>query len=352
MQRYFVKTVPIYAETGDKCRKKYMEIFCNYTICCGIITKENIFIGFNTHYARTEERSFIMLLDYKKTGSVRELERRGSAEEEKIADKSRNFTKCGEVRTIPIKSILPNPNQPRREFDKAALQDLAMSIMEYGLMQPISVRQTGPFDYELIAGERRLTACKNLGMTYIPAIVMRANDTDSAILALVENIQRENLNYIEEAEAFCTLINEHGLTQEELADKLGKGQSTIANKIRILKLSPEVRKILTDNSLTERHARAMLRLPEERQQLRLLKIIIERGLNVAKTEELVDKLLKGNERPVFEPKNMRVFKDLRIFTNTIKQAVDMMKRSGIEAKASKRENEEYIEYTILIPKSE
>ena len=290
------------------------------------------------------------MLNYKRVGTVREIERSNPSDEAIASASSKNFTRFGEVRTIPIKNIMPNPHQPRREFDKAALQDLAISIMEYGLMQPITVRQTGPFDYELIAGERRMTACKSLGMTYIPAIVMRANDTDSAILALVENIQRENLNYIEEAEAFCTLITEHGLTQEELADKLGKGQSTIANKIRILRLSPEVREILTENSLTERHARALLRLPEERQQLRILKIIVERGLNVAKTEELVDKLLKGPDRPVVDTKNMRVFKDLRIFTNTIKQAVDMMKRSGIDAKAKKREDDNYIEYTIVIPK--
>lgn len=290
-----------------------------------------------------------MILENKRGRVVREIERRTNPSD--MEAESRNFTKCGEVKTIPIKNIAPNPNQPRREFDKAALQDLAISIMEYGLMQPINVRQTGPFNYELIAGERRLTACKNLGMTYIPAIVMKADDTDSAILALVENIQRENLNYIEEAEAYCTLIDEHGLTQEELADKLGKGQSTIANKIRILRLSPEVRKILTENSLTERHARAMLKLPEEKQRLRVLKIVVERGLNVSKTEELVDKLLKGSEHIQPEPKNMRVFKDLRIFTNTIKQAVDMMKRSGISAKAQKCENDRYIEYTIIIPKS-
>ena len=290
-----------------------------------------------------------MLLDYKTTGTVREINRRNPKIE--VSVQKTSFTKCVDVKTVPIADIAPNPNQPRREFDKAALQDLAISIMEYGLMQPITIRQTGPFNYELIAGERRLTACKSLGMTYIPAIVMRADDTDSAILALVENIQRENLNYIEEAEAFCTLITEHGLTQEELADKLGKSQSTIANKIRILRLSPEVRKILLENSLTERHARALLRLSEERQQLRVLKLIVDRGLNVSKTEELVDKLLRGPESVLCQPRNMRVFKDIRIFTNTIKQAVDMMRRSGIEAKAKKQENDSSIEYTIIIPKN-
>ncbi len=289
-----------------------------------------------------------MLLDYKR-GTVKEIERKSLKNEECI---NSCFTRCGEVRTVPIKNIKPNPNQPRRDFDKAALQDLCISIMEYGLLQPITVRQTGAFDYELIAGERRLTACRNLGMNYIPAIVMKVDETDSAVLALVENIQRENLNYIEEAEAFCTLITEHGLTQEELADKLGKGQSTIANKIRILKLSEKVRKILTENSLTERHARALLKLPEEKQQLRMLKIIVERGLNVAKTEELIEKLLKSPRPLSPSPKNMRTFKDIRIFTNTIRQAVDMMKRSGIDASAKKKEGEDYIEYTILIPKNE
>ncbi len=292
-----------------------------------------------------------MILDYKRQGTVRELQRKPINAE---PEHSRNFTRCGESRMIPIKNILPNPHQPRRDFDKAALQDLSISIMEYGLMQPVTVRQTGPFDYELIAGERRLTACRNLGMTYIPAIVMTASTTDSAILALVENIQRENLSYIEEAEAFCTLISEHGLTQEELADKLGKSQSTIANKIRILKLSPKVRRMLAENNLTERHARALLRLPDDRQRQKAIKLIAERGFNVAKTEELVDKLLKASaESRLAARKNHdggRVFKDVRIFNNTIRQAVDMMRRSGIEAKANKKESDDYIEYTILIPK--
>lgn len=296
-----------------------------------------------------------MIFDYKRQGTVRELERPNYKAESEFWGKSRNFARCGEVRTIPIKNITTNPHQPRQDFDQASLQDLAISIMEYGLMQPITVRQISPFDYELIAGERRLTACRNLGMAYIPAIVMTASATDSAILALVENIQRENLNYIEEAEAFANLIQEHGLTQEELADKLGKSQSTIANKIRILKLSPKIRKLLTENNLTERHARALLRLPDDRQRMRTLKLILERGLNVAKTEELVDKLLKTPIKaatPESRSGGERIFRDVRIFNNTIRQAVDMMRRSGIEAKANKKETDSCIEYTIIIPKQE
>lgn len=293
-----------------------------------------------------------MLLEYKKAGVIRELSRSKQKKEEEGLEKSRNFTRYGEIRTIPIKHIQPNPHQPRREFDQGALQDLSISIMEYGLMQPIVVRQVGPFDYELIAGERRLTACRNLGMAYIPAIIMTADTTDSAILALVENIQRENLSYLEEAEAFSNLITEHGLTQEELADKLGKSQSTIANKIRILKLSPKIREILTQHNLTERHARALLRLPEERIRLRAAKLIAERGLNVAKTEELVDKLLqsatKGKTQEREEGKT--VFRDLRIFHNTIRQAVDLMRRAGIDATANKKDHTDFVEYTILIPK--
>lgn len=293
-----------------------------------------------------------MLLDYKRQGKVRQISR-AALKEEGISPVGRSFTRCGEVRDIPIGNIKVNPHQPRKEMDPYALQDLAISIMEYGLMQPITVRQVSPFDYELIAGERRLTACKNLGMSYIPAVVMAASATDSAVLALVENIQRENLSYLEEAEAFHQLLENHGLTQEELADKLGKSQSAVANKIRILKLSPEVRELLSEHHLTERHARALLRLPDAKLQLRTVKLIIQRGLNVAKTEELIEKLIRTPVKPALEREKAgreQIFRDVRIFSNTIRQAVDMMRRSGIEAKANKTENENYIEYTIVIPK--
>lgn len=252
---------------------------------------------------------------------------------------------------LPIDSIRPNPYQPRREIEAEALGDLCASIKRYGLMQPIVVRQINACEYELIAGERRLRACKMAGKREIPAVVVRASGTDSAVMALIENIQRENLGYIEEAEAFCTLLSEHGMTQEELAARLGKNQSTIANKIRILKLSPEIRETLTKNNLSERHARALLRLPDEKSRMRVLNLIVKRGLNVMKSEELIENILAANsaqQQP--KPKNIRVFRDVRIFSNTIKQAVDMMKKSGIAAKSVRTENDEFIEYTIKIPK--
>lgn len=192
---------------------------------------------------------------------------------------------------IPIESVRPNPYQPRREPEKAALEDLSRSIRQYGLMQPIVVRQINGCDYELIAGERRLRACRMAEMERIPAIVVKASGTDSAVMALIENIQRENLGYIEEAEAFCALLSEHGMTQEELAAKLGKNQSTIANKIRILKLSPEIRRLLAENNLTERHARALLRLSDEKSRMKALNAIIRRGLNVVKSDTQLSRIL-------------------------------------------------------------
>ncbi len=254
---------------------------------------------------------------------------------------------------LPIESVRANPYQPRREIDEMALEDLCASIKQYGLMQPIVVRQINSYDYELVAGERRLRACKKVGMMQIPAVVVRANGTDSAVMALIENIQRENLGYIEEAEAFCTLLSEHGITQEDLAERLGKNQSTIANKIRILKLSPEIRRLLKENRLSERHARALLRLPDEKSKLKAIKAIINRGLNVVKSEELVENMLEQINAPKKQEKtqNIRIFKDVRIFSNTIKQAVEMMKKSGIAAQTVKTENDDYIEYNIKIPKN-
>lgn len=253
---------------------------------------------------------------------------------------------------IPIDSIRRNPYQPRKEMDKSALEELYLSIKQYGLLQPLVVRQINGRDFELVAGERRLRACRMAKMESVPAVVVRGDGTDSAVMALIENIQRENLNYMEEAEAYSTLLADHGMTQEELALRLGKSQSTVANKVRILKLSPAIRQILKEHNLTERHARAILRIPGERGQMRALERIVKKGLNVSAAEALVDEILTTrNEREGAVMNNFRVIRDVRIFSNTIRQAVDIMKRSGIDAQTSKRESEEFIEYTIKIPKS-
>ncbi len=195
------------------------------------------------------------------------------------------------ITMISIDLIRPNPYQPRRKFDNSTMDELCRSIQQYGVIQPINVRKVNNTHYELVAGERRLRAAAMAGHKEVPAIIVDIGEDDSAIMALIENLQREDLGYLEEAEGYRNLIKEHGLTQEELAQKIGKSQSTIANKIRILRLSPMVKKILSDNGLTERHARALLKIDDEQIQLKVLQKVCDRGLNVRKTEELVQKAL-------------------------------------------------------------
>ena len=256
---------------------------------------------------------------------------------------------------LSIDCVRPNPYQPRKQFGKGALEELCDSIQQYGVIQPINVRRISNNNYELVAGERRLRAAIMAGLKEIPAIVINVNDNDSAVMALIENLQREDLSYMEEAEGYNNLINEHGFTQEELAQKVGKSQSTIANKIRLLRLPPMVKKILSDNNLTERHARSLLKLHDEQLQLKVLRHVCERGLNVKKTEELVEraieKCLRQEKEKVPERKFTKAIKDIRIFVNTIKQAIDLMKRSGVNAKAAQIDRGEYIEFIIRIPKN-
>jgi ParB family chromosome partitioning protein len=197
------------------------------------------------------------------------------------------------------------------------------------------------------------------GLKEIPAIVININDNDSAVLALIENLQREDLNYLEEAEGYSSLINEHGLTQEDLARKIGKSQSTVANKIRLLRLPPLVKKILSDNNLTERHARALLKLHDEQLQLKVLRIVCEKGLNVKRTEELIERVIdkylgqgrdEDNQAEKKEKKLSKTIKDIRIFVNTIRQAIDLMKKSGVNARAAQFDRGEYIEFIVRVPK--
>lgn len=278
---------------------------------------------------------------------------RFSGFEKKVEEKKYDEKK---ITMIPIDLIRPNPYQPRRKFDQSSMDELCRSIQQYGVIQPINVRKISSSHYELVAGERRLRAIAMAGQKEIPAIIVDIGEDDSAILALIENLQREDLGYMEEAEGYRNLIKEHGLTQEDLAQKIGKSQSTIANKIRLLRLSPMVKKILSDNNLTERHARALLKIEEEQIQLKVLQKVCERGLNVRKTEELVQRALdkycncmKPDECKGHVTKSI---KDIRIFVNTIRQAIDTMKKSGVNARAAQIDRGEYLEFIVRIPKRE
>lgn len=255
-----------------------------------------------------------------------------------------------EVTYIAPDLILPNLYQPRKFFDETAIEELAQSIKVYGIIQPLSVRKMSEGRYELVAGERRLRAAKRIGLSEVPAIIIDITDRDSAAIALLENLQREDLNYIEEAEAYYNLIKDHGYTQEQLAEVIGKKQSTIANKLRLLKLSEEIRLKVLENKLTERHARALLKLPKEDIQLKILDIVIKRSLNVKKTEELIEKeLLKISCKEVGKDGKKRI-KGIfapKVYINTIRQVFD---KYGIIAQYNSKELEDSIQVTITIPK--
>ncbi|NLB36255.1 MAG: ParB/RepB/Spo0J family partition protein [Clostridiales bacterium] len=254
----------------------------------------------------------------------------------------------GHILLIPQEDIVPNPSQPRRRFDSDELEGLADSIKHNGIIQPINVRASADGKYELIAGERRLRASRIVGLTRVPCILMEASDEKSAIYALLENLQRQDLGFFEEANAIKQLMDRFSMTQEEVAKILGKAQSTLSNKLRLLRLSEEIREIIVKNDLTERHARALLRLENEGQLNRALSIIVDRHLNVAETDRLIEQML-NNRAACRKPIN-KVFKDVRIFVNTLNHAVNTMRQAGIDADSVKSETEEYIEYVVRIPK--
>lgn len=263
-----------------------------------------------------------------------------------------------EVARIPIDAIRPNPYQPRRVFTQDALEELCASIKQYGLLQPISVRKLGSDSFELIAGERRLRACRMAGMKFIDAIIFSTYEQDSAVIAMMENLQRENLHYMEEAEGYQNLIRDHGLSQDELARRLGKNQSTIANKMRILKLPMAVKRMLLQYSLTERHARALLRLHDEEMQMHVIQIIVQQNLNVKATEDLVERTISrmyGIEKEEEEQSRTRPSKisgfvrDTRLFVNSLRTVVQQMADAGLNPKLESRDKEEGMEIKIWIP---
>ena len=228
---------------------------------------------------------------------------------------------------VPIDTIFPNPYQPRKSFDDAALEDLSASIAQYGVLQPLLVSPAEDGRYMLIAGERRLRASKMAKLAEVPVIISEYTSQQIAEIALIENLQREDLHYLEEAEGYEKLMNQFHITQEAMAARVGKKQSTIANKLRLLRLSAPVRKVLMDAELSERHARALLKLPDDEKRLEVLETIVAKNFSVRQTEEYINKLLDGKSEE--KRKRMVVVNDVRIYLNSIKQVVDAVKTAGI-----------------------
>ena len=259
------------------------------------------------------------------------------------------------LRRVRISEISRNPNQPRRYFDPEAIATLAESIRQYGVLNPLTVRRTAGGGYELVAGERRLRAARVAGLTDVPCLLINADGEDSSVIALVEKVQRRDLDFFEEANGFKRLIDQFGLTQEEAARKVGKTQSAVANKLRLLRLSQQNMELIRRNNLTERHARALLRLSEEADRINVTNYIIEHELNVSRTEEYIDEFLKAKEKPEPLPEQdggrhvVRLFKDVRFFLNTLNRAVGVMVDAGIGATVQQQESDDGLTLTISIP---
>ncbi len=258
-------------------------------------------------------------------------------------------TRRRQVLDLPIASIRPNPNQPRQTFDRAELLELSQSIAQLGVLQPLTVRQT-PDGWELVAGERRLRAARLAGLSSVPCLPVAADEDASTLLALVENVQRRDLDVWEEASALRTLIDRCHLSQEEAARRVGKSQSAVANKLRLLRLPPDVIDALRSAHLTERHARALLRLDGPERQREALAYLLEHRLNVAKTEAYVDKLCRARPAPRRGPAPIYRTKDVRLFLNTLKRGLTIMRSAGVDAQCGREETDREITLTIHISK--
>ena len=252
----------------------------------------------------------------------------------------------GKILYLPAAQIRPNPGQPRKIFDPAGLQELAASIAEYGIVQPLTVRRRDGF-YELVAGERRLRAARMAGLREVPCILLSVDEAQSGMVALVENLQRRDLDYIE-----ARLMRLYGLSQEQAAQRVGKSQSAVANKLRLLRHSPQVLAMLRENQLSERHARALLRLPEEEDRLAVLQTVIRQQLNVAKTEAYIDAYLakKNAQEPPKRGIRKLIVRDVRLFLNSVNHSLELVRSAGIQAETKQEETDREIVLTIRLPK--
>ncbi len=267
-------------------------------------------------------------------------------------DKTVTKESAENVLNLPISKIHPNRFQPRTIFDDSKIEELARTIHTHGIIQPIVVRTMENGDYEIIAGERRYRAMKSLQWVEVPAIIREMSDKETASVALIENLQREELTAIEEAQAFQQLLELHELTQEALAQRLGKGQSTVANKLRLLKLPEQIKESILKREISERHARALVPLKNEELQLQLLEEIKEQDYNVRQLEQRIREILEPIEK-VKKPRVKRksVSRDVRIALNTIRESLTLVNKTGIDVKAEEEEHDEYYQITVKIPKN-
>ena len=258
-----------------------------------------------------------------------------------------------EIVSIPLAQIMPNPFQPRKTFSAEGLQELCASIREFGVIQPLIVRKTDS-GYELIAGERRLRASGLAGRDDVPCVLRDASDKEMAEIALIENLQREDLHYFEEAQGSEKLLRQFNLTQEVLAERVGKTQSSIANKLRLLKLPPEMREYIFEEKLTERHSRALLKVDDSERQWQLLKFVAENKLNVRETESLIEAQFQNEPIPeqkvVRRPQMLKIVKDVRIFINTVGELVKQMKKTGLDVRLTQEQDDEFVTITMVVPK--
>ena len=256
-----------------------------------------------------------------------------------------------EVQRIATEKLLPNPYQPRKQFKSEELLSLAESIKENGILQPLLARRINNSDYyEIIAGERRLRAAILANLATVPCLIVDCDYEESAVYSIIENIQRSDLSFFEEAQAISQKQNHFGMTQEQIAKRLGNSQSSLSNKLMLLKLPADVRYFIEKEGLSERHARALLRLESEKQMWTALNLIKEKGLNVQQTEEYINSITNKEVKP-HKNNIVKIFKDVRIFVNTVNKAINTMKEAGIPAESNKTETDDYIEFLVRIPKN-